>query len=171
MSANYIYRYIGEKVAALDVETFGVAMNQQTSIINEDWFREGYIRAGYPERFVPGRWIGSQTTNLSIIGMIQRNNAGGLIALGVINQCTTYYDAALREGAMILGDTPYGFPHCWNSIMTDYYMSGDEVNAAAAYVSGEPSLINNIISVDSAKILIIVLYISAWIARSVFNLF
>jgi hypothetical protein len=102
--------------------------------------------------------------------MIQRNKAGGLIALGVINQCTTYYDAALREGAMILGDTPYGFPHCWNSIMTDYYMSGDEVNALAAYVSEDQNLIDNIIAIDSAKILIIALYIGAWVARSILKI-
>jgi hypothetical protein len=171
MSANYLLRYIGEKVAALDVPTFGVVIDQQTAIINEDWVREGYIRAGYPERFVPGRVIGSNLLNLSTTGMINRNKAGGLIALGIANQCTVYYDAALRQGAMILGDTPYGFPHCWNAIMCDYYMSGDEINAVAAYVSEDDSIISNMVSIDSAKILFIVLYIGTWIARSVFNLF
>jgi hypothetical protein len=131
----------------------------------EDWLRQGYIASGYPERFVGGRFIASNQQQIAMIGHIQRENAGGVVGYATGNRATIFYEAALRQGALLWVETTYGFPSCWNAIMADWYLNGDELNALAAYVSGDEQLNTNLLAVDAVKIMFVIGYLAASLTK------
>jgi hypothetical protein len=165
MATNFVLKYVGTKCAELNVPMYGTGQRAQTMMINEDWFRQGFIEAGYPERFVPGRFFAANQCQFAMMGLIPKHDVGGVVAVATGNRATTVYEAALRNGALIWAETTYGFPSCWNSIMCDWYLNGDELNAIAAYVSKDEQLVKNIITIDSVKLFMIFMYFGTWITK------
>lgn len=124
---------------------------------------EDLIRTAYGESFRPEQinYIPNQTALMSsIIGEYERSKPAANFLLGALYwETVVLAEAGANVGAMQVGGTGrlYQVPYC--VALCDYSLIAEELLAAGAYISQDPSQLGSILGSDIFRVIIIALSI------------
>jgi hypothetical protein len=131
--------------------------------------RAGYMAAGRPEAFNEDmiRYLSpSQGAYASaVMDIINTEKAAATVVIGPLwAESLMFLFQGADVGAIQIGGSTYTHQLPFIAAVCDYMLIGEEVYAASAYLSKEPSLLGSIIGEDITKILAIALVIIAVVA-------
>jgi len=166
-----ILGYVGELCARYDVPLI-INMAQADAIpLMEETLRLSYLKEGKPERFDPKmiRYQPSQSTMVTaILGTFQRERpAANMMIGGLYYESVVIGEAANFIGAMQIGGTANTHQLPFIVATCDYVLIGEELYAAAAYISKEPMQVASIASEDWIKFILLAITLLGFILEVV----
>jgi hypothetical protein len=172
MMAFAVVRYVVERTAKLGTRVIAACGSPDHIPILEDTVQQAAMVAGNPDYYRGGgeivRMIGGDywsfiTANLMLLRPESGENVKALIGFGASGGYSaagpTIGMAANLAGVISLGGTAnvhqiHNFVACF-----DYAVIGDEVYALSAYLTRDPREIGNIMGLDYAKVIIVLMLI------------
>jgi hypothetical protein len=113
-----------------------------------------------PEEYV--RFVGHLQGALSVAcqGIFEREHIGANLMFGHFDEeCVSIAEKGFRVGAMSIGGTEAMGQAAIMAAVMDYILIGEELYAAGAYASGEPTQLGSIAGADLSKMAAMVLVI------------
>lgn len=129
---------------------------------------EDMIRTAYQEKFRPEQieFVPNQIALMAtMVGEYERERPGANFLLGALYwETVVLAEAGAAVGAMQVGGTGrlYQVPYC--VALCDYSLIGEELMAAGAYISKEPSQLGTILGSDILRMIILVMALIVAIA-------
>ncbi|RLI08786.1 hypothetical protein DRO24_00610 [Candidatus Bathyarchaeota archaeon] len=158
MAGMTLLGYSASLAASRGAELRYIAAVPQLVPIAEDMLRTAYRDAYKPEQitFVP-----SQVALMStIVGTYEREKPAANFLLGALYwETVVIAEAGARAGAMQVGGTGRLYQVPFVVALCDYSLIGEELLAAGAYVSREPSQLGSILASDIIRFITIALII------------
>jgi hypothetical protein len=132
--------------------------------------REAYIAQGMPEAFREDdiRFLGSGNAYaFAAVDIIRTEEVAAAFFIGPFyNESLTFVFHSDDVGAMKIGGTAFTHQMPFFAAVCDYFMIGEEIYAAGAYLSGEAEELGSVVGEDFAKGFSIILIILAVAAAS-----
>lgn len=156
LSGVAMVRYIASETAKVGIPLHIPAGAPDLYTISAENYRSGCIEGGHPEAYNPMNvyfftdqvWSYISST-MNVIGTVK---PGAVILVGRLGVETIYFGTLThRIGAMLIGGTNVFSQASFFSCVADYTLLGDELFAAAAYVSKNPELMGDLTTQDVAK--------------------
>jgi len=158
MAGMTLLGYSASLAASRGAELRYIAAVPQLVPIAEDMLRTAYRDAYKPEQitFVP-----SQVALMStIVGTYEREKPAANFLLGALYwETVVIAEAGARAGAMQVGGTGRLYQVPFVVALCDYSLIGEELLAAGAYVSREPSQLGSILASDIIRFITIALIV------------
>lgn len=155
---------IGKFVAKVSAEkgaeffaTIAGKQGPQITILFEELVKSAFISAGEPEKFKPEetvRFISDvdRAHVAAMTGIFQREKVASSIQVGAFGGTTmNLIGAAHSAGAMVLYGNIRQAQMMWAVGLADHILIGEEIYAAAAYLSEDPVLLGSISVQDVGK--------------------
>ena len=167
-----ILGYIASLCARLGARLIVTIMNPQiipmtTSVVEQAYIAEGK-KEDYKEDDVRFLSNTQQAFVSGVMGILERENVKANFDIGICYAETLQiFETGSRVGAMQIGGTARVQNLAFIVAVADYALLGEELYAAAAYVSKEPVLLGSLLAQDIAKILTIAVLIIGFILISV----
>ena len=158
MAGMTLLGYCASLAASRGAELRYIAAVPQLVPIAEDMLRTAYRDSYKPEQitFVP-----SQVALMStIVGTYEREKPAANFLLGALYwETVVIAEAGARAGAMQVGGTGRLYQIPFVVALCDYCLIGEELLAAGAYVSREPSQLGSILASDIIRFITIIFII------------
>jgi hypothetical protein len=169
-----IFAHVGEMAGNLNLRIVSTYYLPAITIVMQDYIRDGYTRAGHPERFRPDDHmciLGSTFTwTQGTIGVAQRLQPGAAFIMGS-------WDWASHVNVMkaltlnpikpiMMGGAGWVDLVAFCSVFCDYVMIGDQHMAAQAVLSEDPWHPAQLIGVDIIKLMFVAILILAFITAA-----
>lgn len=142
-----VMRYTAQKAASMNVNMISIAIWPPVQPLVEDVIRTAYLAEGKSDkmkagtvRFIPGTGTMHTSVDIALMGIAERDRPAGCQIIGCYwHESLIAIEAMNAVGAMLIGGTtrtamtPFFIAGC------DYFLLGEEVMAAGAYVSDDPT--------------------------------
>lgn len=166
---RYVSKLCAEQQTPLEVYICGAA----SMPIASEAVRLACIEANKPEEIQRQKihYIGEAENQLPFAAAMIREKAGSCIQFGDAGATTmVVLSSAAYEGIFqIMGNTQTS-NCCWLPPMSDYYVMCDGPQAAAAYVSEDPEIMNTVLATDILKIIVVGLVLVGLVLQLGFNI-
>jgi hypothetical protein len=164
--------YIAEQAASKGVEFRIGAMTEDLLPLMAEITQEAYQKAGIPEEFdavEQVQYIGTkQSARVTIPGFVLRGNPAFVTCIGSYASDFVYSaESAKRVGALLISGDARMYAQANMAIMSDYFLCGEEIYAAAAYATGDVNSLGTIIGQDFSKIFCLGLMALLFILNSI----
>jgi len=164
-----VLQYLSGECAERGVEIIAPFVMPEVLPVAVEAMRSGYIRAGQTESFKEEniRYVSSSQWGLATacMGIIGRENAVSNILVGAFaGECLAIISAGAEAGVFQIGGCGRNTTQMpWFVSMCDYSLIGEEVYAAGAYLSNNPTQLGSLAGQDMGKILTVSLIILGFI--------
>jgi hypothetical protein len=166
---RYVSRLCAEQQTRLEVH---ITQSDALPVANEA-VRLGCIEAGHPEEELRQTvtFTGTGNNLLPFSAAQIRDEAGASMMFGDAGATTMVVlsSAAYAKIFQIIGNTEDS-NCCWLPPMCDYFVMCDGPQAAAAYVSEDPEIMNTVLGFDIQKIVVIGIMVIGLILQTLFGL-
>jgi hypothetical protein len=156
--------YVANQCAEKGCEIIATTIWPSMLPVLEDLIKTGYIKAGRPEEYNPQsvRFLSAEANAYATAAsaLVERENCAGNMQFGDTGGVVFVYFARTRNmlkdvmqigGTARIGNIVHLIAGC------DYFLIGDELYAASAYLDREPSLLAAMRTQDIVKIILIAL--------------
>jgi hypothetical protein len=162
---------VAEKTAEYDCRLLYPTHDPVIMTVAQEVVREGYARAGYPERFRPDDvfYISSSQFGYAaaVDGIISRSKPASIFLLGTFEaESLILAETGNSIGAIQIAGTDSTIQLSFFIVACDYTLIGEELFAASGYLSGNDSILSSVKAQDILKILIALFVIIAIIWAS-----
>ena len=159
IAALGVFANIAERAATYDCTIIFPSSDPLIMAAAQEVGRESYTRAGYPDRFHPDEftYVGSSQFGYAaaVEGEIGRRRPASIFLLGTFEaEALILAEAGSWTGAMQIAGTDSTIQLSFFLISCDYTLIGEEVFAAAGYLTRNPSTLASIWSQDILKLLV-----------------
>jgi hypothetical protein len=165
-----ILTQVATQCAEKDTKLVCGAMNSTTVPLMEDILRIAATKAGHPEYYgnqMEVRYYGTRTMSPMFIGQIMKEKPAAYMYFGWCGaEDVMYIVPATRGGALCLGGTTVLSHVGVVAAASDYFMIGEELHAAGAYVAQDPVLLNSFVTNDLVRLFSAIMIIIGIIAIS-----
>jgi hypothetical protein len=166
--------HVGELAAKYKVKVITTVSQPDTLPLHEEILRMAYQKQGKPEALAPDsvRFISIDLYAYSagVLGEIEREKPAANIMIGAFwMESLLFTEAGFRQGAIQIGGTARTSQIPFFVATCDYTLIGEEIFAAGAYLSKEPSQIATIAAQDIGKIIALALLISGLLLHAFGN--
>jgi len=130
-----------------------------------DTVHGAYLSAGFPERFQTNadiRYISDEQWPWisAVMGMLRREKPAANILMGFFwGETLLQTESGFLSGAIQIGGTAQMDAICYFAATCDYFLIGEELYAAGAYVSGDPLQRSSIFSEDIVKSIVLAMLV------------
>ena len=170
MAGVSVLDYTAQLAAAQRVKIISPSVRPDVGLLAEEVLSQAYARAGNPELYERGEsvpYYGS--TNYSfmsrMISELSRRKPGALMEFGgFVGAFIAYNEVAHDVGAITIAGCARP-ETAWNAITSDHWMMGEQVMAAAAYVSDNPIMKGTVVAADIVKYGVIALLLVGVVLR------
>jgi len=162
---------VAEKTAEYDCRLLYPTHDPVIMTVAQEVVKEGYARAGYPERFKPDDifYISSSQFGYAaaVDGIISRTKPASIFLLGTFEaESLILAETGNSIGAIQIAGTDSTIQLSFFIVACDYTLIGEELFAASGYLSGNDSILSSVKAQDILKILIALFVIIAIIWAS-----
>lgn len=169
-----ILRYISELCAKYNAKMIvpiatPEAIPVAAATITEAYAAEGRKEAPETVRFIPGDLYATGFSfHLGVVGILERERPAANIMFGAFYAETLMVlETGHQVGAMQIAGTALVTQIPFIVACCDYYTIGEEIFAAAAYVSKEPTLVGSIEGQDYSRIALVALLLATTIMQTI----
>lgn len=157
--------YVGELTAKYGARIFATVAQPDTLPLHEEILRLAYQKQGKPDALAPDavRFISIDLYAYSagVLGEIEREKPAANIMIGPFwMESLLFTESGFRQGAIQIAGTARTSQIPFFVATCDYTLIGEEIFAAGAYLSKEPSQVATIAAQDIGKIFALLLLIS-----------
>jgi len=150
---------VAEKTAEYDCRLLYPTHDPVIMAVAQEVAREGYARAGYPERFKADDifYISSSQFGYAaaVDGIISRSKPASIFLLGTFEaESLILAETGNSIGAIQIAGTDSTIQLSFFIVACDYTLIGEELFAASGYLSGNESILSSVKAQDILKILI-----------------
>jgi hypothetical protein len=150
--ANYAAE-ICAKLGTPYIVTTGIS---EVLTVIESSIKESYVAAGHPEEFTQDtvRFLSpyQMAYAAGVAGIMERERPAANIMIGAYYAETAVFtEAGAQIGAIQIGGSARITQMCFFAGICDYMLIGEEIFAAAAYITKEPKELATILSADIIK--------------------
>ncbi|HHW17751.1 MAG TPA: hypothetical protein GXX30_02465 [Firmicutes bacterium] len=162
MASLSFLSYIAEKSARMDCSLIVTVAQGDVYAASDEVVRGAFLRAGKPELYQPGvvRYLSADQYVYAggIVGIINRENVAVNIMIGhYANEALFIAEEAHHAGCMQIAGTTNEYQIPFFVAACDYVLLGEEVFAAGAQLSQEPSELGAITGQDFVKLFALIL--------------
>jgi len=166
--------YVGELAAKYGVKVITTVSQPDTLPLHEEILRLAYQKQGRPDALAPDsvRFISIDLYAYSagVLGEIEREKPAANIMIGPFwMESLLFTEAGFRQGAIQIAGTARTSQIPFFVATCDYTLIGEEIFAAGAYLSKEPSQIGTIAAQDMGKIFALILLLSGLLLHAFGN--
>jgi len=157
--------YVAELTAKYGARIFATVAQPDTLPLHEEIIRLAYRKQGKPDAVPPNavRFISIDLYAYSagVLGEIEREKPAANIMIGPFwMEALLFTESGFRQGAIQIAGTARTSQIPFFVATCDYTLIGEEIFAAGAYLSKEPTQVATIAAQDVGKILALILLIS-----------
>jgi hypothetical protein len=157
MASLSFLSYIAERSARLDCPLIVTVAQGDVYAASDEVVRAAYLRAGRPEMYKPDvvRYLSAHQYVYAggIVGIINREDVAANIMVGhYANEALFIAEEAHHAGCVQIAGTTNEYQIPFFVAACDYVLLGEEVFAAGAQMSGEPSELGAISGQDFIKV-------------------
>jgi len=157
---------VAEKTAQYDCRLIFPTHDPVIMAVAQEVVREGYTRAGYPDRYSPDDifYISSSQFGYAaaVDGIISRNRPASVFLLGTFEaESLILAETGNSIGAIQIAGTDSTIQLAFFIVACDYTLIGEELFAASGYLSQNQSILSSVKAQDILKVLIAVFIILA----------
>ncbi|RLE50696.1 MAG: hypothetical protein DRJ21_01565 [Candidatus Methanomethylicota archaeon] len=170
VASSAILGYVAQLCARYDVRLIVNMMQADAIPLTEEVIRLAYLREGKPEKFDPkiiNYFPGQSPMVTGILGTFQRERPAASFHIGgLYYESVVIGEAAKFVGAFLVAGTANTHQLAFIVATSDYVLIGEELYAAAAYISREPMQVASIASEDWVKFILMAITVIGMILES-----
>ncbi len=170
VASSAILGYVARLCARYDVRLIVNMMQADAIPLTEEVIRLGYLMEGKPEKFDPkiiNYFPGQSPMVTGILGTFQRERPAASFHIGgLYYESVVIGEAAKFVGAFVVAGTANTHQLAFIVATSDYVLIGEEIYAAAAYISREPMQIASIASEDWVKFILMAITVIGMLLES-----
>lgn len=159
VASSAILSYVAQLCARYDVRLIVNMMQADAIPLTEEVIRLAYLREGKPEKFDPkiiNYFPGQSPMVTGILGTFQRERPAASFHIGgLYYESVVIGEAAKFVGAFLVAGTANTHQLPFIVATSDYVLIGEELYAAAAYISREPVQVSSIAGEDWVKFILL----------------
>jgi len=157
---------VAEKTAEYDCRLIYPTHDPVIMAVAQEVVKEGYIKAGYPDRFNPDDifYISSSQFGYAaaVDGIMSRSRPASVFLLGTFEaESLIMAETGNSIGAIQIAGTDSTIQLAFFIVACDYTLIGEELFAASGYLSDNPSILSSVKAQDILKVLIALFVIVA----------
>lgn len=155
--------YVSKQTAKMNTKLLVPLFQGATLPLVTDTVYQSYLAAGYPDRFQTNaeiRYISDEQWPWisAVMGILRREKPAANILMGFFwGEALLQTEAGFLSGALQIGGTAQMDAVPYFAATCDYFLIGEELYAAAAYVSEGPVQVSTIVAEDIIKAIVLVL--------------
>lgn len=170
IASSSVLGYVAQLCARYDVPLIVNMMQADAIPLTEEILRVSYLREGKPEKFDPKMinfFPGQSPMVTGILGTFQRERPAASFHIGgLYYESVVIGEAAKFVGAFLVAGTANTHQLPFIVATSDYVLIGEELYAAAAYISREPIQVSSIAGEDWVKFILLAITIIGLILES-----
>lgn len=160
-----ILSYVAKETAKMNTKLLVPLYQGATLPLVTDTVYQSYLATGHPDRFqtnVDIRYISDEQWPWisAVMGILRREKPAANILMGFFwGETLLQTESGFLSGALQIGGTAQMDAIPYFAATCDYFLIGEELYAAGAYVSGDPVQVASIFSEDVIKAIVLALLI------------
>jgi hypothetical protein len=161
-----LLRYVARLCAEYNAPLIVPVLAPETIPLLDEAIRESYLSVGKPEAYDPINTIRYLTTepmaySTGYMDIVTTEKPGANMMIGALagQEPIIAGEAGARVGAIQIGGSSRTASVGSVAVMMDYFMVGEEVFAAGAYVSADPTATSSLFATDFTRVLVVALTI------------
>lgn len=167
-----ILSYVANKSAMYGSELISAYADSMLFAAGDEVTREAYEENDASDLYNPrnSRYLSeNQFANTSsVVGVIYREKPASIIYMGFFaGEALILTENGQASGAVQIAGTPETIQVPFFLASCDYTIMGDEYYAAAAYLSGEPTMLGSLVGQDFSKLLLVLFIVLGFIVCNV----
>lgn len=164
--------YVAKMAAEYDTKMITTVRRPLVHPVAQEIVKQAYLEAGKPDAYNEDdvRFVGEGqfVYTSAVMGILQREKPAANLLIGYwMAESLEIAEAGAQAGCIQIGANTNVFQIHFFIVTCDYTLIGEELFAAAAYLSKEPRLVGTVVAQDIAKIVTLALIIYGTIVASV----
>ncbi len=148
--------YLAEQSGRYDIQLIATMRNAVVYTMAEDIAKEGFARAGVPEKYTPEtvRFISDAQMAYAagVLGIFEREKPAANVMIGAwYAETMMLAEAATNAGAISIGGTARLFQIPYLVVTCDYVLIGEEIYAGGAYLAKDRIQLGSLVGQDICK--------------------